>query len=698
MMPVCPPPYPIEVRRMPSRSLAFLALAVTVGGYAVPSAAQPKPTVPTLPPQFPTLTSPANLGVRAGTATTVSLGGTNLGDTTEILVSIPGAKATVAKDSAKPASVGATVDVPKDAPVGLYQVRVATKHGISNARSICVDDQPEIEKKPGNNKKAAPMPLPGPCTVTGSIATESSDFYLLKVTPGQRVTIEVLARRIGSPLDPVIVLHDAKSGREMPALYADDTPGLQSDARLTHTFAAALDVIVEVRDTTYRGGGDFVYRLRIGDGPGATTAFPLAVEKDKTAAVGFAGPGLDGVKSATVKGAGLAQLAAPRRDAGASGWSVPVLVSPHPETTEVEPNNELAKANKIPVPGGVSARFEQKGDLDYFAFPGKKGQKLELVARTYEINSPAEVLLKVLDAKGAELARSNPAQPTARAEFTPAADGEFFVAAEHLNYGHGPTEVYHLTVRPALPDFEVAVGMDRIDLSASGAANLPVVGLAKLNGFNLPIELTIVSDALTGSLTIPAAANPQPATPLLMPVGLKPGAKPGLHPFTVRATAKIDGKDAVKTANIVDVVRTGMAALPIVPREMTEQLYAYVAPEPLVTPTATVEKASFDKGTTVKGKVVVKRAAGFAEDVTIAALGLPANVTAKLKPIAKGANEAEFEIAAAANAAPGVANVVLRFTAKSAGRDFAYEFRVPTLTVTEPKKPDPPKKEEPKKK
>ncbi len=683
---------------MPSRSLAFLAFAVALGGSTIPSRAQPKPALPTLPPQFPTLTSPANLGVRPGAATTVALAGTNLGDATDILVSVPGAKATIAKDSAKPASVGATVDVPKDAPVGLYAVRVVTKHGVSNARPICVDDLPEIEKKPGNNKKSAPMPLPGPCVVTGSIAVESSDFYLVKVAAGQRMTFEALARRIGSPLDPVVVLHDAKSGREMPALYADDTPGLQSDACVAHTFAAATDVLVEIRDTTYRGGGDFVYRLRIGDGPGATTAFPLAVEKDKTATIGFAGPGLDGVKPTTVKGEGLARLATPRRDAGAGGWSVPVLVSPHPELAETEPNNEIAKANKLPVPGGVSGRFEQKGDLDYFAIPGKKGQRIELVARTYEINSPAEVLLKVVDAKGAELARSNPAQATARAEFTPAADGEFYAVAEHLNYGFGPSEVYHLTVRPAVMDFDVAIGMDRIDLSASGAAHLPIVGLTRQNGFNLPLELTVVSDALTGSLTIPPAANPQPAAPLLMRVSLKLGAKPGLAPFTVKATAKIDGKDVAKTANIAEVVRANLAALPNIPREMTEQLYAFTAPESLISPTVSVEKASFEKGTAVKGKVVVKRAAGFAEEVAIAALGLPANVTAKLKPIAKGATEAEFEIAAAANAAPGAANVVLRFTAKSAGRDFAYEMNVPALTVTEPKKPDPPKKEEPKKK
>lgn len=696
-MPICLLALPLEVFIMFSR---LLALAAMIGIVAIPSgpvAAQPKPALPTLPPQFPTLTSPMNLGVRVGATTTLTLTGTNLADATEVLVTIEGAKSTIVKDSAKPGSVAVNVEVPKDAAVGLYQIRVVTKHGISNARSISVDDLPDIAKAGGNSKKSTPMVLPGPCVVTGNIAVETSDFYTIKVAPGQRLTVDAVARRLGSPLDPVIILHDAATGRELPALYADDTPGLQSDARLTATFPKAMDLLIEIRDTTYRGGGEHTYRLRIADTPAVTTAFPLAVEVGKTAAISFAGPDLDAVKPVNVSGAGVSRLVAPKREGGASGWGVPVLISPHLEISETEPNDAIDKANKLTVPCGVSARFAVKGDLDYFAFPAKKGQKIELIARTYEVNSPAEVLLRVVDAKGAELARSNPSQSTARAEFTPAADGDFYAVAEHLNYGYGPSEIYHLIVRPSAPDFDVAIGMDRIDLSASGAANIPIVGLSKINGFNLPIELSVVSDVLSGTFTIPPGANPQPATPLLLPVRLKMGAKPGLIPFTIKAAAKINNVDVVKTANIVDLVRTNLGGLPIVPLEMTRQLFAFSATESLVTLTVTTEKPSVDKGTTVKGKVAVQRASSFAEEIGVAVLGLPANVTAKTKPVAKGANEAEFEIVAAANAAPGPITAVLRVTAKNGGRDFAYEIPVPTITVTEPKKAEPPKKEEPKK-
>ncbi len=688
---------------MPFRSLALLVLVLAVVSQSRIATAQPKPAVPKLPPQFPTLTSPTHLGVKTGAATELTLTGTNLADASDVLVTIPNAKATITKGSAKPTSVALSIQVPAEATVGLYQIRVITPHGISNARNLCVDDLPAIVKKAGNSKKESPMQVPVPCVVTGEIAVETSDFYRITVPAGQRLTIEALARRLGSPLDPVIVLHDAKSGREMPALYADDTPGLQSDARITYTFPQAMDILVEIRDTTYKGGGEHAYRLRIGDFPSATTAFPLAIESGKTAPIGFAGPFLDGVAPKSVKAEGRVQLVAPQRSGGPQGWGVPALVSSqHPELSEAEPNNERAQANKIPVPGGVSGRFEQKGDLDTFAFPGKKGQKLELIARTYDINSPAEVLLKVVDAKGAEVAKSNPTQPTARAEFTPAADGEFFVQAEHLNYGHGPNEIYHLTIKPAAPDFEVELGNERIDLSAGGQDQIAVVGRAKLNGFNLPVELTVVSDALEGKLTIPAAANPQPAAPLLMSVKLKPGAKPGLIPFTVLATAKIDGKDVSRTAHFENLVKAGFAGLPNVPLETTTQLHAMNSASPLYIVTATLEKAASDKGTTVKGKFQVKRSAGFAEEIAVAMQGLPANVTAKVKPIPKDKNEIEFEIVAAANAAPGAINATVRASAKSAGRDFAYEFPIPALTITEPKKPEPkksePKKPEPKKK
>src|SRR5262249_10447970 len=161
-------------------------------------------------------------------------------------------------------------------------------------------------------------------------------------------------------------------------------------------FKEAGEVIVEVRDSTYRGGGDYFYRLRVGDLPGATTAFPLAVQRGKSASVGVSGPGLDAIPAAAVEAPSDPEqvriYGAPRREPGVGGWPVPVRLSDYPELVEQEPNNEPATANKIPVPGGISAKFGAASDVDHFAFPGKKGQKLIVSALTYEVNAPTEVL------------------------------------------------------------------------------------------------------------------------------------------------------------------------------------------------------------------------------------------------------------------------------------------------------------------
>src|SRR5207248_1531748 len=145
---------------------------------------------------------------------------------------------------------------------------------------------------------------------------------------------------------------------------------------------------------------------------------PLAVQRGKSAGVGFSGPGMDGVAAVSVEAptdpAQAVVYVAPRGKSGVSGWPVPVRLSDYPELVEQEPNNEPAQANKIPVPGGISAKFGGPGDVDHFAFSGKKGQKLIVSALTYEVNAPTEVLVRILDAKGAELAKSNPAQAGAR--------------------------------------------------------------------------------------------------------------------------------------------------------------------------------------------------------------------------------------------------------------------------------------------
>src|SRR5205814_2318736 len=134
---------------------------------------------------------------------------------------------------------------------------------------------------------------------------------------------------------------------------SNDAPGLQTDARLTYTFKSAGEVLVAVRDVSYRGGGDFHYRLRVGDFPCATTPLPLALRRGSQAQVRFAGPNVEGVAPVEVlapaDSTAESVQVAPRGPTGLYGWPVVLHLSDLEEQLEKEPNNDPKQANRLSV-------------------------------------------------------------------------------------------------------------------------------------------------------------------------------------------------------------------------------------------------------------------------------------------------------------------------------------------------------------
>ena len=673
--------------------LVLSPLALTLND--TPLKAQPKAPPIVVAPQAPTLNIPNPSGVQRGASLELTLTGTNLADAVGVWTSFP-AKVTIptdmnnGKDAAK---LRVKLDVPADAPLGFHAIRVATKHGISNTRILCVDELPQVAEVDTNRTKSAAQQVPAPCVVMGRCDAEASDYFKINVKAGQRLTFEVLGRRLGSAFDPIILLHDVKSGRELPGLYSDDAPGLQTDARLTHVFKEAGDFLVEIRDTTHRGGADFFYRLRIGDFPAAIAALPVAMKRGVKGSVNFTGPAVEGVGPVEVTmpnepGTTVVNVA-PKGAGGLSGWPMPVMASDVDQLMEQEPNNDLAKANRIPAPSGITARFLDKGDVDCFVFAAKKGVKYAIVAETYEINSPAEVYLILKNAKNAELGKSAPQNPTARIDYTATEDGDLIVQAEHLNFAHGPNEVYRLSVLETQPDFDVVIGLDRYDI-APGATTLVPVMAAVRRDYPGPIELSIVGHpGFSGSVTVtapaPGAPPPPPGTPIAyLPLTAKADVPIGPYDLRIQAKGTAAGKDVIRFANIADLVKQSMAGLGFPPREMINSIAVGVTDKPLFALSAKLANPDVLRGTPANITITATKAMGFNEDIAIAAIGLPPNVTAAVKPLPKGSNDIQLQITAAANATLGSFSITFRGAAKPGGKDFAYYSAPVTLNIALP--------------
>ncbi len=675
-------------------SIVLLIVASPLHPIA-PVSAQPKapPLVLTAPPQAPTLHPVWPLGIQRGTALELTLTGTNLQQPLALLASFP-CKATFPNDANNgqdPAQLRVRLEVPVDAPVGVHTVQLATVGGLSNLRTFCVDDLPAIAEVDTHRNKATPQTVPIPCVVSGKIHAETSSFFKINVKAGQRIAVEVLGRRLGSPIDPLILLHDVKTGRELPSLYSDDAPGLQTDARLAHTFTEAGEYLIEVRDTLHRGGADYYYRLRIGEFPIALTAYPVAVRAGATnVSIGFTGvpADLEGVTPVPVSvPAGSPVLAvevAPKRGQGPSGSPVAVQVSDIDEIVEVEPNNQPSQAQRLTLPVGVTGRFLDKGDVDYFVFAVKKGQKISITAETYEILSPAEVYLVLKNDKGAEVAKSNP-QNAPRIDYTAAADGDLTLVVEHQNFAHGPYEVYHLTVREATPDFEVIASLDRLTLSPGGSAIVPIQAINRRD-YTGPIELSVVGHPkLQGRLTIAPGQAPQPNLPLaFLSVHAAADLPAGAYTFQIQAVGKVQGQDLGRYATVTDAVKQAFGGLTFVPRRLTHQFAVAVTPPGAFALKLAVEPNAVVRGLPAQLKVTATRAAGFAEEIALTPLALPPNVTAAAKPIPKGANESVIPLTVAANAPLGTFPILVRGAAKIAGKEVAFYSSLTDLPIVLP--------------
>jgi hypothetical protein len=642
-----------------------------VVGLVAEGRSQPPPVAPN--PQAPTLNMPAPLGVQRGVPLDLTLTGANLAGPKALWTGFP-AKVTIPTDKNNGKDNGSLrvhLEVPKDAPLGLYPIRLATGRGLSNLRLFCVDDLPQITEVDTNRSSSTAQAVPIPCVVVGRTDAEISDYYKVTVKAGQRVTFEVLGRRLGSGLDAQLSLIDPRTHKELA--FSNDAPGLQTDPRITYTFKEAGDYLLELRDTRWAGGGDFYYRLRVGDFPCATTAVPMAAKRGTQAVVNFAGPHVEGVAPVTVAvpadPAARSLWVAPRGANGLYGWPVALGVSDLDEIVEQEPNNEPGKATRIPAPGAVTGRFQTKGDIDHFVFAAKKGQRWLIQAQTHEFSSPTEVYMVLRDAKGAQLGVTNPAVDP-QIDFTAPADGDYVLAVEDLIYAGGPEETYRITVKPRQPGFDLTLGIDRHDVPPGGVAAIPIQTVV-YRDYNGPIDVSVVGHpGLSGQTVLhPHPPVPNQAAGWLF-LAARPDVAPGPSQVYIQGKAMINGKPVMAYASAEAFVKQELAGLPHPPRDLARPVGVAVVAKPPFQLAAKLDMPEAARGLPASVTISAARASGFAEEIALAPLAMPANVAAALKNIPKGQNEVKVQLTAAP-AVPLGAHV-LGFTGKAKHENVEY--------------------------
>ncbi|MFP6899742.1 MAG: PPC domain-containing protein, partial [Opitutales bacterium] len=293
-------------------------------------------------------------------------------------------------------------------------------------------------------------------TVNGVVTNEDVDYYEIEVKKGQQISAEVEAIRLsGALFDPYVAILDA---RRFELASCDDSALLLQDSVVS--VIAPEDGIyrIEIRDSSYRGGGTSYYRLHVGHFPRPLIAFPAGGKAGEKLEVTLMGdPG--GPFKKTIQLPVQADS-----DFGYfpdnNGTSAPppnrVRVSDFPSVREVEPNNnwKQATATELALPLAFDGIISEDGDADYFKFKAKKGQRFNLRAHARSVSSPLDPILNVRDATGRSLKGNDDANngPDSLITFTFPADGEYFLSImDHLRKG-GPRHVYRIETEAFEPE------------------------------------------------------------------------------------------------------------------------------------------------------------------------------------------------------------------------------------------------------
>jgi hypothetical protein len=136
------------------------------------------------------------------------------------------------------------------------------------ARPFALDTLPESVAKDKNHSRADAQKISLPVIVNGRVNQPGEgEYFQFKGRAGEMVEAEVYARRLGSPLDSILALTDAR-GKVLAQNddFVDESAGLitdQADSRILVKLPADGSYFLRLGDAQRNGGPQYAYRLRV---------------------------------------------------------------------------------------------------------------------------------------------------------------------------------------------------------------------------------------------------------------------------------------------------------------------------------------------------------------------------------------------------------------------------------------------------
>lgn len=512
-------------------------------------------------------------GGQAGTAVRLTLEGSGLDGKLTVHSKIPGV---LTQLSSADEGKEYLLEIDGDAAVGAYAVQVESEAGLSNTLLFSVSSFPEsVEQEstlkrhlPANDSAQNAQPLVVPGTVNGTLVGADRDIYRLDLSAGDNLTVEVESQRLGSAIDPAIVINDA-NGKTL--VRNNDAAGVGADARLRFAVPESGTYFVEVHDARFSEQKTNFYRLKVGPVEFAEAIFPLGWSRGENVTVELSGGSL--AKPQQVETAGdLVRV--PGKNVS---LPLPFVRGDGQETLEPTTKGPHRLADSQVVNGRIS----KDGETDRYSLNVKAGEDWLIETQAAGLGtSNLYTLLTLYDQDGKKLGSAGDQEPEellsfirARAETfgdphigfqVPKGVSRIDLTMEDLLGRGGPGYGYRLVARKQPGDFVLRLDEAAVNIPQNGSTSLSVTmdrrgyeGAVKLvveglpedvtaEGGHIPAEfggMTTARESRTGRLTLTA----------------KPGAKPRPLNLTVYGEAQLPSGETIRRRALTSAVITRIA-------------------------------------------------------------------------------------------------------------------------------------------
>ena len=482
------------------------------------------------------------------------------------------------------------VNIAPDAPPGDRELRLVTPSGLSNPLRFQVGTLPELRaEQVGSSGDLGMAAVDTPVVLNGQILPGAVERYRLRAHQGQKLLIRCQARALIPYLADAVpgwfqarlTLYDPQ-GQE---LASADNYRFDPDPVLLVTVPADGVYGLEMRDVIYRGREDFVYRITVGELPFITDIYPLGAPAGAPATATVSGWNLPATTVTLDTTPGGAPIRRVGLGAGAQvSNTVPYAVDTLPEIAAARPAGGGAQA--VSFPQIVNGRVAHPGEVEAFDFPGVKGDEIVAEVWARRLDSPLDAAIKLVDAKGTQLAANDDhddaefgllthqADPYVRVKLP--ADGTYRVYLMDAQGQGGAEYAYRLVLRPAQPDFALRVSPSSLSM-VSGRAATATVRIIRKDGWDGAVDLALADAPAGFTLGQAQIASGQDSVQVV----LSPprGAPPQLVPVRLEGHAQVGGTLVTRPALAAEYEMQAFAYWHLVP--MPELLVAVTAPRPM---------------------------------------------------------------------------------------------------------------------